>query len=149
LAEVGKLIEPLKKKKREGDDTCESEDEDENVTEIKFFPTIVEHNPDLYRESIPKLSMIKLVEGGQGFIAKIGPMVSIWDSIYGLFSLRDARYSVIVLGFISLSILHYEQVIWLLPLTPLLVILFIFSNLVGESKFERPANTYVRNVKLI
>mmetsp|Transcript_18414 Transcript_18414/g.28263 ORF Transcript_18414/g.28263 Transcript_18414/m.28263 type:complete len:94 (+) Transcript_18414:483-764(+) len=93
--------------------------------------------------------MIKLVEGGQGFIAKIGPMVSIWDSIYGLFSLRDARYSVIVLGFISLSILHYEQVIWLLPLTPLLVILFIFSNLVGESKFERPANTYVRNVKLI
>ena len=59
-------------------------------------------------------------------MSKIGPLVSIWDSIYGLFTLRDARYSVIVLGFTSLAILHFEQVIWYLPMLPLLGILMIF-----------------------
>lgn len=40
-------------------------------------------------ESIPHLSVIKMTQGFNGFISKIGPIVDAWDFIFGIFTLRD------------------------------------------------------------
>jgi hypothetical protein len=117
---------------------------------VTFFPLpegVVQQTTK--EEAIPYLSMVQLTKGFTGFVSKIGPLVSAWDGLYSICTLQNTQYSITVFAILSYSIIFFEHAIFVLSFAPFGLIAFIMSNMGSRKKFQRPPNTYVRNMKII
>jgi hypothetical protein len=102
-----------------------------------------------HEEAVPKLSVIETAKGFQAFVTQIGPVVSVWDAIFGLMTIRDTRDTLTFLMVMTYALVYQETVVKLIPFFPLLGIVFVFYNYYYEVEFKRPRATVIRNMKLI
>jgi hypothetical protein len=72
-----------------------------------------------------------------------------WDSIYGLMTIRDSRDTLSFLLIVTYAIVYQETMILLIPFAPLGVIIFIFYNHFYEVDFKKPKSSIIRNTKLV
>ena len=100
-------------------------------------------------EALPALGAKALTEAFFLFVKRVGPMVSVYEGIHGLITIKDTRDTISFLCVATYAIIYQETMIQLAPFFPILVILFIFYNYYYEVKFARPKSTYKRNMKLI
>jgi len=100
-------------------------------------------------EALPALGAKALTEAFFLFVKRVGPLVSVYETVHGLITIKDTRDTVSFLCVATYAIIYQETVMLLAPCFPILVILFIFYNYYYEVKFTRPKSTYKRNMKLI
>lgn len=65
-----------------------------------------EQENETHAEQIPNLNLINMTQGFNGFITTIGPLVSAWDSIYGLMTIRDSRDTMAFLAVATYAIVY-------------------------------------------
>ena len=100
-------------------------------------------------EALPTLGIKILTEAFFLFVKRVGPLVSAYEGVHGLITIRDTRDTISFLCVATYAIIYQETMMRLAPFFPFLVILFIFYNYYYEVKFARPKSTYKRNMKLI
>jgi hypothetical protein len=100
-------------------------------------------------EPLPHFSLINMAQGFQAFIGKIGPIVELWEYLYGIFLLRDTKESVTFGLIVTYALIYQETVIKLMPLAPIGMIMFILYNYYYQREFKRPKSTYLSNLKLV
>jgi len=83
------------------------------------------------------------------FVSRIGPLVTAWDTMYNLFTIKDTRNTLTFLCVMTYAIIYNETVVCLLPFTPLLAMLFIFHNYFYQVKFKRPPHAYFHSMRLL
>ena len=83
------------------------------------------------------------------FVQRIGPLVITWDYIYNLMTIKDSRETITFVAIMTYILIYQETFVMLMPLYPIIVILFIFYTYYYEIKFKRPQANYHRNIRLI
>lgn len=100
-------------------------------------------------DSLPNLQPLQMGEFFINFLTKIGPLVSIWDFIYNLMTIKDTRDTLTFLCISTYAIIYQEHVLMLIPFAPLGGIVLIFYNYYYEVKFKRPKYKIMKNMRLL
>jgi hypothetical protein len=119
--------------------------EKEELSKSQIINKIQQDNIDV----LPNPSLIALTQVFNTFILQIGPLVLAWEYLYGLFTVRDTHDTLSFLLISTYCIIYYENLIWLFPLAPLAIILYIFYNQFYDRKFNKPKITLIKNIKLM
>lgn len=78
------------------------------IEEIRRQEALEAEKNDEPLESLPNFQPLQMAEFFRVFVQRIGPLVSAWDVIYNLMTIKDTRDTVTFLSIMSYVIVYQE-----------------------------------------